>query len=159
MKIIDSLDEVISLLALAGIIVMVSANVVFRFILNSPIAWTEEVSLGLFVWLTFVGMSVVMKTNEHVSIDYFVRKFPSMLYKYNQLFALVIVMLVCFVVFFVWGIILTYKSVGNITPVLSIDYLWIYLAAPVGGLLSIWHITKKIILKDEKFLIKGEEEQ
>lgn len=144
-KIIYKLDELLSILALTGIIGVVSANIFFRFFFNTSIAWTEEISLGLFVWLVFTGFSVVMKRNEHVSIDYFVRKFHEKIYKTNQYLIMCIIFSAISLIFIIWGSILTFQSTWNVTPVLGIGYEWIYLAVPVGGVLSVYHIMSKFL--------------
>lgn len=155
---VDKLDEIISIFALTGIIIVVSANVFFRFILNAPIPWAEEISLGLFVWLTFVGASVVMKTNDHISVDYFVRKLPVRFFILSQKLRIGLLFFITLVVFIIWGLTLALQSTWSITPVLGINYLWVYLAAPVGGTLCLWHLVKIGMDKNHTVLLKEEVE-
>lgn len=156
-KTLNKLDEFISILAIIGIVGIVSINIFSRFFFNTSIAWTEEVSLGLFVWLVFAGFSVVMKNNEHVSIDYFVRKLPGKWYRINQYLVIAIVFFSVLIVFVLWGLILSIQSTWNITPVLGIGYEWIYLSVPVGGLLSLYHIIMLFVNKRSDIILKEEE--
>ncbi|MBI2115087.1 MAG: TRAP transporter small permease [candidate division NC10 bacterium] len=48
---------------------IVFVSVVFRYVLNSPLAWTEELASLLFAWLTFVGATVGIRSRSHISID------------------------------------------------------------------------------------------
>jgi TRAP-type C4-dicarboxylate transport system permease small subunit len=48
---------------------IVFVSVVFRYVLNSPLAWTEELASLLFAWLTFVGAYVGFRSRSHIAID------------------------------------------------------------------------------------------
>lgn len=54
---------------LAGMVVMVFGNVVLRYLFNSGIDVSEELSRYFFVWLTFIGAVVVMRENGHLGVD------------------------------------------------------------------------------------------
>ncbi len=55
-------------LLLAMMVVLVFGNVVLRYGFNSGIAFSEEVSRWLFVWLTFMGAVVALHSNSHMSL-------------------------------------------------------------------------------------------
>lgn len=45
--------------AFALIVALTIAQVFFRFALNSPLVWSEELARLLLVWVTFIGAAVV----------------------------------------------------------------------------------------------------
>lgn len=61
--------------ALAVIVVIISIGVVKRYVLDSPLVWTEEMSTFLFVWVSFLGAGVASSRQKHVYVDLFVEKF------------------------------------------------------------------------------------
>ena len=61
-------------LALAVMAAMVFGNVVLRYVFNSGIAVSEELSRWLFVWLTFLGATVALKENGHLGSDMLVSR-------------------------------------------------------------------------------------
>jgi TRAP-type transport system small permease protein len=61
-------------LFLAVMVVMVFGNVVLRYVFNSGIAVSEEVSRWLFVWMTFIGAIVALKDHGHLGTDMLVSK-------------------------------------------------------------------------------------
>lgn len=63
-------------LALAGMVLLVFGNVVLRYVFNSGITVSEEVSRWLFVWLTFLGAVVAMKEHGHLGVDMLVSRLP-----------------------------------------------------------------------------------
>jgi TRAP-type C4-dicarboxylate transport system permease small subunit len=59
---------------LAVMVVMVFGNVVLRYVFNSGIAVSEEVSRWLFVWMTFIGAVVALKEHGHLGSDMLVAR-------------------------------------------------------------------------------------
>jgi TRAP-type transport system small permease protein len=64
-------------ICLAVMVVMVFGNVVLRYVFNSGIAVSEEVSRWLFVWLTFLGAIVALKDHGHLGTDVLVGRLGS----------------------------------------------------------------------------------
>jgi TRAP-type C4-dicarboxylate transport system permease small subunit len=67
--------EAILVTLLAGMVVMVFGNVVLRYLFNSGIDLSEELSRYFFVWLTYIGAVVVMRENGHLGVDTMVGAF------------------------------------------------------------------------------------
>ena len=63
-------------LCLAVMVVLVFGNVVLRYIFNSGIAMSEELSRWLLVWLTFLGAIVALRQHAHLGVDTLVRALP-----------------------------------------------------------------------------------
>src|SRR2546423_506890 len=63
-------------LCLAAMVVLVFSNVVLRYVFNSGIAMSEELSRWLLVWLTFLGAIVALRQHAHLGVDTLVRALP-----------------------------------------------------------------------------------
>ena len=61
---------------LAVMSLMVFANVVLRYVFDTGITFTEEVSRMLFVWLTFIGSIVALRQGTHLGMDTVVSRLP-----------------------------------------------------------------------------------
>lgn len=61
--------EVILVLLLAGMTMMVFANVVLRYVFSSGFDVSEELSRFFFVWLIFTGAVVAMRNHAHMGFD------------------------------------------------------------------------------------------
>lgn len=59
----------------------IGGQIVFRYFLNSPLAWSEELSQFLLICLSFVAATAVLKRGEHYSIDAFVNMLPPRLWR------------------------------------------------------------------------------
>ena len=66
--------DLASAAALAAMAAMGFGNVVLRYVFNSGIAVSEELSRWLFVWMTFLGAVVALKENGHLGTDMLVSR-------------------------------------------------------------------------------------
>ncbi|MCE0492422.1 TRAP transporter small permease [Vibrio salinus] len=141
---ISQLDTIISASFLAIIVLLMIYGVITRYIFNSPCSWVEEASLSLFVWMTFMGASALMRNNELVRIDYISTKLPS--YLANILDNLISPILVIFALIFMtyWGWKLLMFSQVRFTPALKIPYIYIYAAVPISSVFMIYHQLKQL---------------
>src|SRR4051812_14463723 len=76
---IDRLCRVLSfvmVMFLAMMVVMVFGNVVLRYGFNSGITVSEELSRWLFVWMTFLGALVALRSHHHLGTDSLVARLP-----------------------------------------------------------------------------------
>ena len=69
-------EYTIAALSLCVIVFATAVGVVSRYVFNSPIIWTSELSLLAQVWLTFFGASAVYKDRGHVGIGGLIEKCP-----------------------------------------------------------------------------------
>jgi TRAP-type C4-dicarboxylate transport system permease small subunit len=78
-NLLDRLCRVLSfvmVIFLAAMVVMVFGNVVLRYAFNSGITVSEELSRWLFVWMTFLGALVALRTHHHLGTDSLVARLP-----------------------------------------------------------------------------------
>ena len=69
MRILTNLDAVICGATLTVCVVLVNLNVIFRYFLNSPIKWTDEVVTSLFIWTVFMGSAYAHRRHAHLGVD------------------------------------------------------------------------------------------
>lgn len=64
-----------------GLFVVVFAaillQVFMRFVINSPLVWSEELSRYSFIWLSMLGWVYATKNGSHIKINAFVDALPS----------------------------------------------------------------------------------
>jgi len=140
-----SIDDILAVIAISTVSILTIVNVFCRFILNSPIAWVEEVTLGCFVWLVFIGISSAMKRDGHIGVDYFMLKLPKNLRNILNVVGAAVIYFVLIYIFIYLGWDLATNASGKLTPVLGINYLYIDIAVPLGGFLTTIHFTIKLI--------------
>ena len=63
-RVLDALDALARWLAMAlatAIIAILLAQILFRYVLNSSIIWSEEVATWCLVWLVFLGSASLLR--------------------------------------------------------------------------------------------------
>ena len=73
---IQKLVEHLLVLGMSIMGLMVLGNVILRYVFNSGLEISEEVSRFIFVWLTFLGSIIALKEGVHLGVDTLVRRLP-----------------------------------------------------------------------------------
>jgi TRAP-type C4-dicarboxylate transport system permease small subunit len=61
---------ILAILLVFTLLFSIVAGVVFRFVVNEPLHWSDEVAIFSVVWITFVGGSMGIKSREASSITF-----------------------------------------------------------------------------------------
>lgn len=135
-----------SKILLIGMILIVFANVVLRYVFNSGILWSEEVALLFEVWFIFLSLGLGVKQRLHISINMLPRnRIDPRLDKALDLLSELIFILVG-IVLIIFGIRLTQFTMRSIMPATKWPAGILYMVTPLSGLLviveSMLHILK-----------------
>lgn len=132
------LDALIETIA-AGLLVAATAitlvQVVFRYGLNHSLTWPEEMARWAFVWLVFLGSAMLVRRSRHIAIDLFAGMLEGRGAAAHA-FAVRVIMACAAMLLVVIGLRLVANST-YVSPALGWPFLYLYLAAPVGGALSL----------------------
>ncbi|SFJ67219.1 TRAP transporter small permease [Celeribacter neptunius] len=72
----DKGTRLIVMLGAATMIIVVSAQVVMRYVFNGSFDWADEVSRIAFVWTTFLAIPLGVRDGSHVGITLLVDRLP-----------------------------------------------------------------------------------
>ena len=61
---------------LAVIFVIMVLQVTCRYVLGSPLVWSEELARYLYIWVCFLGAPVALRRGNHIAITLFVDLLP-----------------------------------------------------------------------------------
>ena len=119
-------------LILGAMTVLVFVSVVLRYILNSPVTWSEELASLLFAWLTFVGAYVGFRTHSHIRIDTVTMFLPVGLRSAIRRIVTAGVLMVLGI--FIWqGFSLVMTTWSLEFPAMEISRGYLYLSLPLGA--------------------------
>src|SRR5512136_2053799 len=70
----------------AAILVVALATVVFlqvfnRYVLKAPLAWSEDMAMLLFQWVSFLGAAIGVKRMRHFGIELVVKRLPENMHR------------------------------------------------------------------------------
>lgn len=177
-RIVTNLDAVICGVTLTICVILVNANVIFRYFLNNPIKWTDEVVTSLFIWTVFMGSAYAHRKHAHLGVDIVInlihgkaRNIIELVMDILQILILVLLTYISaqYVCALIWkrGIVFQWvegalKYVGQIkytyTDTLRIPKWYTGIAVPLGfGLSLIYAIY--FFLRDRLHLIKAKPQE
>ena len=136
-RLVDGIEAVAraAVLGLTLLVLLVMlAQVFFRYVLNSSLQWSEELAVWGMVWMVFVGSVLLMRRSEHISITTLARIVPPtvrpFLIIFNKVAALVFLVIIGYYGIEVFGGTFHAKS-----PSIGLSTRWIKLAIPTGAVL------------------------
>ena len=133
-KRLDKVLEFICCTLLALMTILVTWQVVSRYVLNNPSTVTEELVLFSFVWMGLLGGAYLFGKNEHMAMTFLFDKLSEKnQIKVRLFFELVIMAFAVFIlVFGGWN--MSKLSMGQLSSSLQIPMGYIYLALPLSGI-------------------------
>lgn len=75
-KILKNLDTIVISVTLSAVCLVLLAQVFFRYVLNNPLIWSEELARYLFIWLTLLGLGYNIRTENNISMTLLYNKMP-----------------------------------------------------------------------------------
>ena len=120
---------------LAVMVVLVFGNVVMRYAFNSGFTISEELSRWLFVWLTFLGAVVALRSNSHLGTDMLVGRLGPTGKRICMGVALVL-MLFCLWLLFKGSYEQTMINRTSTSAVMEVSMAWFYSACMVMAVLG-----------------------
>jgi TRAP-type transport system small permease protein len=140
--------------ALVGAIVAITlAAVWWRYVLNAPLAWPEQVSRIMFVWVTFVGAAVLYRDRLHVAIDMFMAPLPRA-GRRGVGWAIELLILALNLILFFYGLKLSVDTLDQTFGALDITPASFYFAAPVAAGMMILYFLERIATPERRATIE-----
>lgn len=139
-------EKALTSILLAAIVLLIFGNVFMRYIMNASLSWGEELTLWLFVWFVWLGVSYAFHTGDHVRITVL----RDVLSERARLFAdvvialLVLGFLLVLTVECIKLIMMPFVASQN-SVVLGLPIPILYASAPVGAGLSAIRVVQHLI--------------
>ena len=118
-KFIINIDQYISAVLFIAIMVLLFIQVISRYVLGYSFTWAEELSIILFVWMTYMGVSSAVTYRKNLRIDALLDVVPFKVKK-----AMLIISDVIFIIFNIYLIFPFVELIGSIgnskTPVVLV---------------------------------------
>ena len=133
--ILDKIAGFITVVLMVFITVLIAYSVISRWIFDNPVAWQYEATLVCMSWITFLGMAITWKIDEHMRLTFIPN---AMSPKMRKIWLAIMDMIVfCFMI---WA---TKLSIGVVKTAMRTIYQTIpvsrgyfYLPFPIGCLFS-----------------------
>jgi TRAP-type C4-dicarboxylate transport system permease small subunit len=128
--------EAVVMVLMAVLVVVVVTSVIFRYVLLSPLTWSEEVGRYLMIWTGFLAASIAVQQGMHVGIDFVFQWVGPGTAAWLRRLARGVTAIFLLIVT-AYGFMLVVSLWDQWSPVLQFRMTWPYLAIPVGSLLML----------------------
>ena len=127
------------------LIVIVFANVVGRYVFNYSLAWAEEASRFIFIWVIFIGSVLANEKYEHMNLDILVQWLDGNKGRIVQIIAQLVILVVLAMVIR-GGAIATVESIAWTSPAMEVSYGMVYSIVPFSCIVMFYQTLSRIIL-------------
>jgi TRAP-type C4-dicarboxylate transport system permease small subunit len=148
---INKTEDICLVVMFAAMVGIIFFQVIMRYVFNNSLSWSEELGKFIFVWISWLGISIGQRRNEHIKITMLVDKLPPMGQKIAEIISDIILIIICLVTLY-YAIILVQTQVKVPYAGIKISTAWGYLSLVLGcGFISLRLFAN--IFKDIKELI------
>jgi TRAP-type transport system small permease protein len=135
---IDRVVDGASILLILSMLVIVFAQVIFRYLVKDSPPWTEEFSRFNFIWLTFLGAVAVFRRKNHLVIDTLVAFVPPRVTRILNALVQTTISALLIGLFF-WGLELCQSGLLTRASTMDIPLAVVYLSVPVSAVLMLFY--------------------
>ena len=143
--------EMVAALLVFVLTVTVFLQVLYRYVLHSPLAWSEEFAMFLFQWCIFIGAALAIRHGYHFHVDLVTSRLSGKWKSVLKMLSSAIIFVVAYTMVHM-GIKMVLTT-EYIYPTLQIRVSYAYLAFPVSGVL-IFIYQVPILVREIKGLVK-----
>lgn len=130
------MDKILSIacaILLSFMTILVLIQVFTRFVLNNPVAFTEELVRYSLIWTGFIGAAYAFSTREHMSLTLIRDKFTGKAHTALLVVINGLILLMAIFVFTIGGFKLAVSASREFSALLGIPRSLVYSIAPISG--------------------------
>jgi len=150
-RLVDRLEEGACVFLLVVMTGVAFVNVITRYLIRFSLAFTEELVVSLFVWLTLLGTAVAFREGSHLAFTFLVDRSPRTVRRLSIWLAAALgVALFGLLIYFGLGQIRSERMLGTTSEALAIPQWWYTAGIPVFGAVVILRIVQGAIRADRR---------
>lgn len=148
--ILNSIMTVIVVILVCALTITVGLQVFFRYVIQSSLIWSEEISRYFLIWVSFLGASIALRKRSHINVSMLL----DFLTKRGFGMAVILSYAISFVTFLVlsyFGSIIALRNMHQLSVVTRVPMGIVYLCIPISSLLMLVQIIEnawKLFNKD-----------
>ena len=144
-KVTETAIDWLSVTLMLFIFVLGLAQVIWRWVLNDPITWSEELIQLTYVWICYLGWAIATRHDAHIRITNLMNVLPRGAQKWLQIFCHVLVILFSVLMVF-YGYKLFRNNINRVVISLPwMNYALVYAMGPLMNLVIIFYEIAGIV--------------
>lgn len=133
------IETVVVVILFPTLVSVTFLQVVFRYVFNHPLPWTEELAINLFVWVAFIGAAIAFANKGHYGLELLKEKLPAVPRRLADI-AIWFVSAAFLLIVAVYGVEVVLVTSHTMTT-LPMSMQWFFTAVPAGAVLMLVHLV------------------
>ena len=129
------------LAAMSGVVAL---EVACRYLLNSSLPWSEELSRYLFIWMNLLGAVIALQRGAHISVDSLMSRLSAPARRPAEN-AVAVLILAFSLLLLYQGIVAIPAMIGQISLTMGFSLAFIFAAIPAGAFFLCWQECRMLI--------------
>lgn len=154
LKVLDKHLEEWILVFIYGVMLFVAtAQIIFRYIINKSLSWSQDFLIYLLIWSVFIGISLAVKRRKHIRVELAYSVLSKKAQLYLKVFSNLIFIAFCAIIS-VYSFIKVYKLIfvnPQVSESTGLSMWMVQIAVPLGFTLSIYRliVDTKLLFKEK----------
>ncbi len=143
-KIDDNFEEYLVMFLMLVMIVTAFAQVIFRFVIQMSLDWSEELARYAFLWCMFISAGMAVKHRRHIKVEFIMEMLPKKVRFGLEIISDLIWMAFC--------LLLVKDGIGllefvktQVSPSMEVPFKYIYTSLPVGAALMFLRLLQQMV--------------
>lgn len=142
--IVGKVLEVIVTVTLSITVILTLMQVVYRYVLQQPITWSQEALMISFVYSVLFGAALAIKNKEHLTVDLY-ENIPKLFSIFLQALEFIVVGTVIVVLgYYGYMLMMDNLQSGQTLASMPVKKAYIYAAIPISSLFMLFFHIKKV---------------
>jgi TRAP-type transport system small permease protein len=141
-RFIKRFENYLGYLLTFSIVCIVTAQVIFRFVLSKPLSWSQEAATYLLIWMVLLGMVIAQREKANIAVNILTQYFS----RYETVIKWIpwISMVLLFSILGFGGAEIARTNSVDTSPTLGIPMWIVFIAFPITAALGLWHLATEI---------------
>jgi TRAP-type C4-dicarboxylate transport system permease small subunit len=146
-KMINQFEIYIGTICFVVMTVLLFVQVITRYVFRFAIVWTEELSIVLFVWMLYCGISAAVLDRKQIRVDALIDAVPFKWKKFLLILSNITCMIFCAAIFQPLMVLIKNISSSRMrTMLLRIPQRYVYIVIPAAMLLMIIRCVQECVI-------------
>lgn len=144
LRLLDRVLFVVIGLLLAAMVVDVTIQVFYRYVIQDPPTWTEELARYIFAWTIFLAVALAFGRGVHIVVDALVAAVPRVVRRVLLIVANLLVL--GFLLVLVWqGINMVGLTANTTSTAMGLNMGIVYASLPTGAAISALYVALTLV--------------
>ena len=142
---IEKICGALCVFCFAAMTLVAILGVFFRYVMQSPFMWTEEVARYLLVWLGFTAINIALRQDRHIKVEVLQKLVPPLVGKVVSYLVDALIAFF-FIILLQQGYLLAVNNI-MMASTFQLSMSWILVAVPVAAALTLIQLFLRVIKK------------